>query len=168
MPSKNVCALVWLDDIERRCDVVGNCWLWKGQLDSRGKPCVWARSHTMRVRPYVFHCLLGKPKRKGWRVIAQCRNEQCVSPTCLRAASQSAEQKREFRQGVRPLRPSKPVVGQSAKLTWRQAEEIRAMRDTPQKDIAAMFGLSQSRVSELLAGKTYKRPAASVFNWRGQ
>jgi len=110
------------------------CWLWTGALDPVGYPFQrWdgklAKGH--RVAYEIHH---GEPAPK--RLFRTCGNKLCVNPEHFTTDSR---------------------VAQSKKLSETDVAQIKyGCDDMTQVEIAERFGIAQSMVSQIKAGKLWK------------
>lgn len=99
-------------------------------------------------------------KLDGKLVTHKCGNPLCVHPDHIIAITRKKLQQRiakEQRHQLNPLRLKKisDRARQNAKITLEQANEIRDAEGT-QRDIAKRYGISQSTVSVIKRGVTWR------------
>jgi hypothetical protein len=77
----------------------------------------------------------------------------CVNPLHLDWKTHSENQLDRARHGTRS------TWSKRGKVSWQQVQEIRALIGTrPQREIAAIFGISRSQISWIATGKSWKKP----------
>lgn len=99
-----------------------------------------------------------RPLQPGEIVMHSCDNPPCINPAHLSAAAGRGENNADRAAKGR----SAYVRGESAswhKLTWEKADDIRrrAAAGEGQKELAAEFGVSQVRISQIIRGKAWVR-----------
>lgn len=126
------------------------CWPWTGPTsDERGYGRLSWHGHGWYAHrvSYVIHCgsIPG-----GMYVIHSCDNPSCVNPAHLRIGTAAENTADMIRRGR-----NKP----NQKLSPEQVQEARKLlgQGASQTDIAARFKVSQSTISHLKTGHTYRR-----------
>lgn len=150
---------------------LGPCWLWIGGRDENGygrvvdltKKALYQYAH--RVSFEMENGLL----QPGENVLHACDNPPCVRPDHLSRGSQLENMADRDAKGrvasgdrhgwnVHPeLRPKGESIG-THKLTAHQVEQIRAARATgtfSQAELATLYGVSQSAISNIVTGKRW-------------
>ena len=160
------------DFIKDRCVIEGDCWNWQGALQSCGstptinmRNPVTGKRQVMSVRRAT---LLERYKNsphvlKGKLATYSCGNAACVNPEHTHAVSRRALQTRlvqELGYLRNPMRTQKIAKLMRAKspLTPALVAQIRA-DNSPQKQIAARFGVSQAAISKIKRWETWKDTA---------
>jgi hypothetical protein len=164
-------ARVWtLETVRQRCDEIGECWIWKQAVQSKGYPQASINGKTgQSVRLYVYSVLLGKTRRRTDAVTAKCNQILCCSPTCLVAKSRGAVIRRQYELGSRSRQPKLGIGCINPKLTREQVDAIRALPSgESQASIGRRYGVAARTIGKILNGESWapKRQPESVFNWR--
>lgn len=167
-----------LDEVESRCEVEGDCWLWKGALNGGGCPLLSLANKPTLVRKLVFVHLLGKEQKPTRILGAKCLNTLCVSPVCVAALTRSdfgkrvhAKEKLKNNSDVTYIRHRKTIEKQGqTKLNMDLARQIRRDSEVKsRKELAAEHGVCTNTIAGILHGRMWRETAtgSSVFNWRG-
>jgi predicted XRE-type DNA-binding protein len=160
------------DFIKDRCVIEGDCWNWQGALQSCGstptmnvRNPVTGKRGVMSVRRAI---LLEKHKAnphflKGKLATYSCGNAACVNPEHTHAVGRKALQKRlvqELGYLQNPLRAQKlaKIMRAKSPLTPELVAQIRA-DESPQKEIARRFGVSQAAISKIKRWETWRDTA---------
>lgn len=89
----------------------------------------------------------GKPADDALEAAHECGNSRCVNPKHLAWKTPSANQADRAQHGTKSF-------GRRGKVTFQQAQDIRAMRGVhTQEEIAALYGITRSNVSHIQRGK---------------
>ncbi len=157
------------ETVRSRCDEVGDCWIWKQGVQSKGYPQASINGKTgQSVRAYVFTQLMGKkaPASRRSCIVSLCGNVLCVSPACLVLRQRSSILREQWGQGLR--RPTMKDGFVNRKLTAAQVDEIRALpAGFNQSEVARRMGVHARTICKVARGETFKRlPVVSVFEWR--
>lgn len=126
------------------------CWIWLKCRDrgGYGQFCINEKLNgkIIRSKKYLAHrfsyeLLIDKlPKKESWIVIDHiCRNRACVNPSHMRVVPQA----KNVRSGMK----SKLKESDIPKIFGMRAQGI------PQKDVAKIFGISQSMISSIIHGR---------------
>lgn len=132
----------------------GQCWVWQGHLDRRGYGVVQHNGRPARAHRVIYEHLVG-PIPEGKILMHSCDNPPCVNPAHLTPGT-DAENLRDMAARGRSARGSKH---RAAKLTERQVVEIRARfaaGGCTQKQLAQEYGLTETPISQLLHGITWR------------
>jgi predicted XRE-type DNA-binding protein len=126
------------------------CWNWQGTLLKSGLPY---GSISFRAKAWLVHRLSwthfnGQDIPEGKLVLHTCDNPRCINPEHLYIGTHSENQLDTSRRNRRQNQDgdSNP----NFKLKTNQIDEIRELLDSgtmKQKDIAAMYDVSQSHIS---------------------
>lgn len=161
-----------LADLRQRCHVDADtgCWHWRGSCGELGAMVHLSGGQRPINGRRAALILAGVPVAGKWtRAKACCHSFDCVAP-----GHAIAETRLEWRRaGVAKGRFGGNVEGlrrvalSQRRLTLEQAEAIRAdAAGMSQRQLGAKYGVSQSTVGGILAGRIYRRPpAASVWGW---
>ncbi len=140
---------------ERLPDLPG-CWLWTGAGDGRGYGAInifqdgkWRVKKVHRVGFALVHGQLAK----GVRVLHRCDTPACWNPAHLFSGSQADN----MRDCVAKRRHAFGERNGNALLTTDEAKQVRrlAQDGIAQRDIAERFGIGQSHVSHIKAGRLW-------------
>jgi len=71
-----------LSGLKANCEVSGNCWLWTGGCDSKGRPITKHGGTVRYVRRLTRELADGKALPPGGEAWCRCGNLKCVSPEC--------------------------------------------------------------------------------------
>jgi len=158
-----------IERVRLHIDEIGDCWEWNGATQSNSPtPAInWKR----KVQPVrrLLASEMGK-QITGKFVTCKCRNELCVNPDHLLIVTRKRLQEmlaKERNYQVSPVRMKKLAdkARLTSKLTVELAAEIREAEGT-QRAIAARYGVTQSTVSVIKRGKTwrdYSNPFAQLI-----
>jgi hypothetical protein len=159
-----------LEAIRSCCDEVGDCWLWRKGMNAAGYPLARFGGRSWVIRRFVYLELLGKKLLSAHhRVATRCGDTRCVSPECLMQRTVSAITQKSYtkRDRQREHFTRRAAAHRLAKLTLAQAREIRARcaAGETRTAVARDYGMSQSMVSRIALGDSWKEPAApTVFD----
>lgn len=136
------------------------CWIWTGCLQpamGHGQIAVGGKGiggkriiGTHRVSWMVHR----GPIPAGLIVCHRCDNPPCVNPDHLFLGTKAENSRDMVRKGRQKRGEDLP----QSKITDAQVEQIRAIIGIPQTQIAAMFGLAQSTVSQIRGGQRRRLP----------
>lgn len=161
-----------LKDISDRCDLVGNCWVWKQGTNSEGVPQVRTRGKNVLVRREVALLSNGNAPSRGWFVVSACQDKLCVAPGCIRILSPAKFI--EWMNTTGRLNTPAQAIAKAAAAARRSPltnESVSQLREliangADRGETAASFGITRSYANRIAAGRN-RRPAAvgnSVFN----
>jgi hypothetical protein len=161
-----------LSDIEARCDVVGDCWLWKQGTNSEGVPQARTRGKSVLVRREVAFLSNKVQPPKGYFVVSECQDRLCVAPKCVRVLA-PWEYVRWLNDTGRLNTPAQ-AAAKAASAARRSAltneaarevhDQIRAGAD--RGEVAESHGISRSWANRIAAGagRNVVARGASIFN----
>ncbi len=145
--------------IRSRCEEFGDCWEWRGALQSCGvTPMMNYKRRVVGVRRLIAehqgHDLKGKV------ATYKCGNELCVNPDHVQVLTRKRLSKRITQVNkyhTNPVRMKKLAdqARKNSKLNMDLVCQIREATGT-QREIAARFGVSQATVSVILRGVTWR------------
>lgn len=142
---------------------LSGCWEWCGSMYKEGYGQVsWNGKDYLahRISAWLFGIsefpLLGKNEKTTKFVLHKCDNKRCVNPSHLFVGTHTDNMQDAKKKGR--LRAQSGELGNSSKITNRQAEEIRKKyaNGVRQSALSAEYGVSQSSVSEIVKHKRYK------------
>lgn len=142
-----------------RTDRSGECWEWQGRIGPYGYGLVnlgW-RGTVMFAHRFAFDVSRGCDIPDGFMVCHRCDNRKCVRPDHLFLGTAKDNNVDKMLKG-RGLSPRPHVAGEhnhQAKINDAQRDEIcrrYAAGGVLQRELAAEFGLTQTRVSQILQG----------------
>jgi hypothetical protein len=140
------------------------CWEWQGACNNTGYGTVkWdGKTYTThRIAAWLSGLVKNPAKptnaQEKAHVLHKCDNRKCCNPTHFFIGSYSDNQLDAYTK----KRKSQPKGGNhvNAKLTNKQAAEIRRAYEVhglTQKQLANKFDVSQTAISKIIRGETYK------------
>lgn len=145
-----------LDDIERFCAKVAfgkSCITWTAAKDKRGYGVFRLGGRMVAAHRASYSFFMGYIP-EGQSVLHRCDNPPCVNPQHLFIGTQADNMADKSAKG-RVLRGS---AHQNSKLTEADVKSIRAnLRiGIPQSVIAVGMGVSQTTISNIAKGKTWR------------
>lgn len=142
---------------KRRTETGPGCWAWSGYKDPNGYgrlavkgPDGWSMQLAHRVSYGLFVDDLGELD-----VLHKCDNPECTNPDHLFLGTQADNMKDMAQKGRSCRGEAKP----NAKLTWDGVDRIRAgyrCGGVTQSDLSEEYGVSQSIISKVLSGKSWR------------
>lgn len=143
--------------------VVGECWEWLGWF-SRKAPQMSVNGKKKTVRRSLW--LDAGNDANNRRIVTTCGNWRCVNPDHLKRVTHAEHLKPALNSMKRRISLSKYHSEKNGKLTDAQVLEIQSS-DGTQAEIAKKYGVSQTYVSSLKAGKRrahISNPWAGLFS----
>lgn len=150
----------FINRLRKRSEEVGDCWEWTGAMQSgTGVPVLRYEGRAQPVRRAIA-LELGLPLQ-GKLATCKCVNMRCVNPEHVTVVTRQQLQKRTAKANSLHLNQARcRKLAQSArrngKLTEAQVAEIRAIEGMRQRDIAALYGITQPTVSAIRRGVKWK------------
>jgi hypothetical protein len=156
-----------------RLDTSGDCWLWTGALDHRGRGRVWRNGKIVLHHRAVWEILVG-PIPEGALLCHHCDNPQCANPEHLYIGDdksnvrdmwergrhwtqQQPERARELGKQYGKLNTWARGSGNpKAKLTPAQVEEIKTATGSSYA-IASRYGVNATTVQRIRRGEAWTR-----------
>jgi len=157
--------------IINRLDRTGNCWLWTGALDDRGRGRVWHNRKLKLHHRAVWEILVG-PIPDGALLCHHCDNPQCANPNHLYVGDGKSnvadmlERGRHWTQ-VEPNRArivgsqngsantwSKGEGNPKAKLAPDQAAEIASSTEKT-RVLAQRYGVNRTTIQRIRSGSSW-------------
>lgn len=135
-----------------RHKVVGDCWEYAGTINRYGYGQFHHRGKTIRAHRAMYEIANGKIPY-GFLVCHTCDNRKCVNQNHLYAGTH-ADNYNDARKRGR-LNPPRSDNHHAAKLNARDIPEIRGS-NLSQRKLAKIYGVSQTTISELRRGLTWK------------
>ena len=123
---------------------LGRCWLWTGAKDRDGYGVIADGPKTLAAHRVSFE-LHHRPLPPRSVIMHSCDTPACVNPAHLSIGSKRANADDMTRKGRR-----------ASKLTRVQVLEIRARREDEVAVLAVEFGVSESTIRSILAGKSWR------------
>lgn len=153
------------------------CWLWTANKDRKGYGYFTAPARGVSPLPAhrVSYALIHGPFLKRLCVLHRCDNPSCVNPhhlflgtiadnnqDCIRKGRNNIGDRNGSR--TMPHRVPRGTRVGGSKLTDEQINEIRELysRGYKQKEIGRRFGVTQSNVSRVLSGETWRHVAGGM------
>ena len=149
-----------LEYLQARVDEVGDCWEWKCALQGKSNtPVMRYQGRAHHVRRVVAMEL--KMPLQNRLATCKCANSLCVNPKHIVTVTRQQLQQRTSKITQMQANPARcRKLAQSArrngKLTEAQVAEIRAIEGMKQRDIAALYGITQATVSAIRRGVKWK------------
>lgn len=153
-----------LERILSRCQQQAECWIWSGCVQWCGTgPSMRAGGKTRCVRQFVAEEL--GLDTKGMYAVVGCRHPMCVSPHCVELVTRAELQKRSgeamtLAHKMRLSEQARKQIPRLAKLDEQKAAEIRAS-DLSTRELAKLYGVTQSAIWCVKKGRTWKPSAAN-------
>jgi predicted XRE-type DNA-binding protein len=158
-----------LEYVYLRSEEIGDCWEWQGALQACGTtPMMRHKKKTISVRRLIM--LEQGLDVQGKVATCTCSNPLCVNPEHLELTTRKRLSKRlavQLSHSFTRLRKAQisTTVRLRGKLTAQIADEIR-LASGKQREIAARYSISQSTVSVIKRGLTwrdYQNPFAQLI-----
>jgi len=140
------------------------CWEWQGSCNNTGYGTVaWdGKVYTAhRVAAWLKNLVdsMGAPKHKNDanHVLHKCDNRKCCNPNHFFLGTYSDNQKDAYKK-KRRAQP-KGVLHANAKLTSKEVQKIKQQyinKWFTQAELAKDYGVSQTAISKIVRGETYK------------
>lgn len=147
-------------DLSVEMDPNGGCWLWSGATSSFGHGVTTHAGRPTRAHRRAYERWTG-PVPDGLSVCHRCDVPQCVNPDHLFAGTQAenvADMMRKGRYDLGGRRWQKGSECPRAKLTEDDVKRVLAALASgrPQQDIADQYGITQTAVSRIALGRTWR------------
>lgn len=158
-----------VETVKSRCDIVGECWLWKGAVTSTGYPQATINGQGgQAVRTYLYDVILGKNRSNKTVIAAKCEDRRCCAPVHLVPRTRSTVIARQHAKGMRSVISQFGEGHPFAKLTRVQVNELRsAVAAVDVEAKAREFGVTRRAIANVIKGRSWRiTPAASVFTYR--
>ena len=149
-----------LEYLQARVDEVGDCWEWRRAVQGKGQiPVMRYQGRAQQVRRVI--AVETGLWLEGKLATCKCANMRCVNPKHVVMVTRQQLQKRTAKVTQMHFNPARCIkLAQSARRTGRlteaQVAEIRAIDGMNQRDIAALYGITQSTVSAIRRGVKWK------------
>jgi len=131
------------------------CLEWQRALSNSGYGQFWYQGKDVRTHRLAFELHHGRPITEGMILLHSCDNPKCCKPDHLREGTM--QENMDDRNSKN--RQAKGETNGSSKLTETQVLEIRekyqTLEDCTQAALANEFGVSQSRISDIINNKTW-------------
>lgn len=151
--------------IKSRCKEDGECWIWTGATDDRGRPTMHYKGKTMAVRRVVRMLTDGKDIPTGMQVPCECGRTGCVSPECSSVTTPKQRAVMAASRGAfnRPDAMLKSMMTTRARSHITE-EMVRRIRDAdgPAWRVADAEGVSLSHAKSIRAHRA-RRDYSSPF-----
>lgn len=134
---------------DMKVDKSGDCWLWTAHTNHRGYGQFNVNGRIEKAHRYAFDRYIG-PIPPGLRVRHMCSVRACVNPDHLGIGTAKEDSDDKLTAG-----------GHDSKLTQRDVHDIRLLLcgGHPQHKIAVIYGVTQTAISNIKAGKTWNHTA---------
>jgi hypothetical protein len=149
----------YTEELEERVPGLGVCWVWKGAKEGEyGDLKIGGKTFKAhRVSYWVF---VGNISGPDVLVCHRCDNPRCVRPHHLTLGNHAFNMRDAKLKGRVTGKPfEKGEAAPDAKLTWEQVREIRRRyreRERTQVQLAKIYGVSRSAITQILRNKTWK------------
>ena len=134
-----------------KVDKSGDCWLWIGPKTTGGYGQFWDTKNNVRAHRWAFEDANGYLPPV---VRHKCDTPLCVNPAHLEPGTQ-ADNVRDREERGRGNQPKGSDHG-SASLTEDHVHYIRANKLLSQREMAHLFGVTQTAVAFAASGRTWK------------
>ena len=134
------------------------CWNCNSHCtDGHGYPHCGINYKTIKVCRVMYEKAYGRIP-KGLCVLHKCDNRKCINPEHLFIGTKDDNNKDKMRKGRQShYGPSLPGEKHGmAKLTEKQVIEIRNMEGLLHREIAEIYGIKKSQVSNIRLGISWK------------
>jgi len=141
-------------------DVESNCMIWTGAVQPcGGSPAIKSNGAGTSLRRLVLSIAKGKAIEPSLMATYSCSSPQCVRLEHMKLVSRKEIQRRTDSQfnAFQRLNKSQKLMEKArarAKLSPEIAQEIRNSQMS-QRQIAKLYGVSQSTVNSIKTGKTW-------------
>lgn len=135
------------------------CWPWQGLTDQHGYGLIGYDYGNVRAHR-VAHEIFNGPIAPGLIICHHCDNPPCCNPQHLYAGTETDNSRDRVERG-RTTRGRPGQRGQESprsKLTNTQARQIREQYQRGvirQQDLADMYGVDQTAISQIIRGVSY-------------
>lgn len=154
--------------IKSRCTEDGDCWMWNGAADDRGRPTMHYKGKTMAVRRVVRMLTDGQDIPAGMQVPCECGRTGCVSPECSTVTTPKKRAEMAARRGAfnRPDAALKSMmtIRARSKITDDMVQAARDFDGTC-KQASEATGISLSHTKAIRshrARRDYSSPFAGL------
>lgn len=155
-----------VQSLQARCVEFGNCWLWQGGTDSKGRPQTRHAGKVHYVRRLVRSLTDGAPLPVHLQAAATCGTTLCVSPHCSVPATPTKRGKLASARGAfrNPVKLRRMMATKRARSPFNDSliARVRAM-PPPCSAIAAATGISVSHVKAIRRSAA-RRDLSNPFN----
>jgi hypothetical protein len=128
------------------------CWPWQGAITTHGYGCFLSDSRRVLGAHKVAYLYAKGDVPAGLEIMHACDNPPCCNPAHLSLGTRDENQQDKSRKG-RCQKTNK------WKLTYAKAQEIRAARGLKSSgELAKEYGITQSHVFTIWAGRVWQRP----------
>lgn len=143
------------------------CWEWFGRVNKKRYGIIRKGGNILSTHRLAWELANRRAVPARFHVLHRCDLPWCVNPDHLFLGTNDDNVADKVAKG-RTAR----VVGESNGQSVLTADDVRTIRQlatirTPQKDIAARFGITQPQVSKILSGKRWADDVPVVRNTLG-
>ena len=135
-----------------KVEITDSCWVWKGAVNANGYGSMWNGEKAETASRLSYRLLVGEIGGNQF-VCHHCDNPMCVKPSHLFLGTHQENMSDRNLKG----RSAKlaGALNPMAKLTEQQARDIK-LSSKPAADLMAMYGVSETVISNIRKGKTWK------------
>lgn len=156
-----------LDKIKAKCDEVGDCWLWNGAHDGKGRPVCVHMGERISVRRIAKQLDEGREIQAHLVVACKCGDIRCVSPSCavittVKKAHQMAAERGSY---SNPARDRRMALAKRARSPYGADAIAIVMGAETAKQGAQLTGMSASHAKAIRRGisrRDYSNPFAGL------
>jgi len=133
---------------------LGQCWLFTGYRNKYGYGVIWDGRRTRLAHHIALEFVGFVIPFEGLQVLHLCDNPPCVRPDHLLIGTAQDDADDKISKGRQPRGENV----HTAKLRQIDVDEIRRLYragGTTQEVLAQRFGVNQSRISDIIRGKTW-------------
>lgn len=140
-------------------DKTTNCWEWKRAINGKGYGTLTVDHKTERAHRLMFK-LFYQVDIDGWCVLHKCDNPLCINPEHLFLGTLADNMQDAMRKGRLKV-PTSSLFGEANPAAVLTQADVNVIRDhlragATQAQIAILFGVSESNISRIKRGETWK------------
>jgi hypothetical protein len=146
-----------LEGLKARCDEVGDCWIWKGAHDGKGRPICVHKGKRISPRRLARQLTDGREVQSNLVVGCKCGDIKCISPLCSMTTTIQKVHKLAAQRGVyqNAARDRRMVLTKRAASRYSdKVETVKAAASA--KEAAKQTGMSISHAKAIRAGRAWR------------
>lgn len=141
-----------------KVQITKHCWLWVGRAKKGKYGQFYFRGKNLLAHRYSYELFVG-PIKPGYCVLhrRECGDPACVNPNHLYMGTHIDNMRDRAMWGETPGHPGESNY--NAKVIKKEVLAIREVRRNfgyKYKEIAAMFGLTETHVGHIIRGESWK------------